>query len=133
MAAKSQNGSCHIAHQLLTYIPLWLWSATRSAGSIFDLPLVLKPHPYQSSLLLQKMGLRFQTFRQILCGKVLSPLASSLLVELERMYDMPGLLALTSAVSVFMGALLSPYFLRRGSAWLLVILEISSLLRAVWS
>jgi len=57
------------------------------------------------------MGLRFQTFRRILCG----------------------LLAFTSAVSGFIGALLSPYFLRRGFAWLLIVIEISSLLRAVWS
>ena len=49
------------------------------------------------------------------------------------MYDIPGLLAFTSAVSAFMGALLSPYFLRRGFAWLLIAVEISSLLRTVWS
>ncbi|KAF8813743.1 hypothetical protein BYT27DRAFT_7157555 [Phlegmacium glaucopus] len=57
------------------------------------------------------MGLRFQTSRRMLCS----------------------LLAFTSAVSVFMGALLSPYFLRRGFAWFLVVIEIFSLLRAVWS
>ena len=46
---------------------------------------------------------------------------------------MTGLLAFTSAVSFFMGAILSRYFLRRAYAWLLIVIEIFSLLRAVWS
>ncbi|KDR75266.1 hypothetical protein GALMADRAFT_249263 [Galerina marginata CBS 339.88] len=43
------------------------------------------------------------------------------------------IIALTAVISVSLGAILAKYFLRRGIAWLLVSVEICSIIRSIWS